>query len=395
MPSLVHSGSCADERSAYGLVGARKRAQAGELPSAVSLPVLRPSARPLIERYQGTPHTTREPNRRRSRRSVERSPRQTRRRPSSSRSRAAASGCLEVRGPRDPSPLSSVHSASRARAIVVRGSTCPGLRRRPRALEPRLPHDRRRVREVDRFDLPDLLRDADVFALAVFVFALDVFVFALELVALVFVFAREPLDALDLEPLFAFDVDLVPVFDVDLAPVFVFDLAPVFVFDLEPVFVFDRALVFVFAREPLDALDLEPLFVFDLEPVFVFDLEPVFVFLELVFVFDRAPVFVFDLDFAPLLAAVRFFADVLRFAALLFFEAEPLFVLRPALLVFRARDERRVDRAALSPPPSPSPSSSSLPPRSFFATAAAAGTASPIAVPATTFFGVDMPSCAS
>jgi hypothetical protein len=109
-------------------------------------------------------------------------------------------------------------------------------------------------------------------------------------------------------------------------------------------------------------------------------------------VFFRAPVALF---FALDVAAVRFL-DALLLAVVVFdlvFVFVLAFVLDFALgdvferVRLLAGERRRVDR------PSDSWSLSSSPlPISFFATAAAAGTASPIAAPATTFLGVVRPS---
>jgi len=73
---------------------------------------------------------------------------------------------------------------------------------------------------------------------------------------------------------------------------------------------------------------------------------------------------------------------------------------RPRLDCEDPRRPELLDRARLPPPccellPAPSSCSSSPFPRSFFATPTAAGTATPIAAPATTFLPVDIPSFSS
>jgi hypothetical protein len=109
-----------------------------------------------------------------------------------------------------------------------------------------------------------------------------------------------------------------------------------------------------------------------------------------------------------LLAFVLLFACVF-FLAPLFRDVLLVVVREPVVRVFVERDERRValepppigagwpPSSPASSPPSPASSSSSPLPRSFFATTAAAGTARPIAVPATTLVGVESPcsSCSS
>jgi hypothetical protein len=91
-----------------------------------------------------------------------------------------------------------------------------------------------------------------------------------------------------------------------------------------------------------------------------------------------------------LLLRCDFFVALFRDVLLVF-----VFDREPVVRVFVERDERRAVR---EPPllrsPSSAPSPSSPLPRSFFATTAAAGTARPSAVPATTFVGMDIP-CSS
>jgi len=178
-------------------------------------------------------------------------------------------------------------------------------------------------------------------------------------------------------------------------------LADDFVFRLADVFVFREAAVFVFRFRLAVAA-----FVFD----FVLDLDFVFVFDFDVAAFRRVAelparevdAFFFRLEdfFAPDAALrdedaeVRFRDAVFRFVA--DFLADPEVFLfrvvgeRPALLL-RERDVRpAAERAELSP----APSSESLP-MSFFATPTAAGIATPSAVPAAIFCGVDSPCCSS
>jgi hypothetical protein len=168
-----------------------------------------------------------------------------------------------------------------------------------------------------------------------------------------------------------------PVFAADLVFVLVFALA-VLVF----VLVFARDLDALFAAVFFLALLLRvaPLFVLDFDALLVFDL-------------DALLAAVFDFDALFRFAVLLRFAVLFRFAVLLRFE-DAVVVLRRVVPDLRAPVERALVPLSLSLSPSLS-SSWSPPPSSFFATTAAAGTARPIAVPATTFCGVERPSFSS
>jgi hypothetical protein len=172
---------------------------------------------------------------------------------------------------------------------------------------------------------------------------------------------------------------------------------------LGDVFVFREAAVFVFRfRLAVAAFVLD--FVLALDFVFDFDFDfDVAAFRRVAELPAReVDAFFFRLEdfFAPDAALrdedaeVRFRDAVFRFVA--DFLAEPevflfrIVVERPALLL-RERDVRpAAERAELSP----ASSSESLP-MSFFATPTAAGIATPSAVPAAIFCGVDSPCCSS
>lgn len=168
---------------------------------------------------------------------------------------------------------------------------------------------------------------------------------------------------------------------------FVFRLVDVFVFRLAEVFVFREAVVFVFRfRLAVAAFVLD--FVLDFD--FVLDLDfDVAAFRRVAEDFLAPDAALRDED-----AELRFRDAVFRFVADFLVEPE-LFLFRvdverPALLL----RERDVRPAAERAEPSPASSSESLP-MSFFATPTAAGIATPSAVPAAIFCGVDSPCCSS